>query len=276
MMPTQRMIATGLVACLLVASGARGAGGPPVDKQTCAAAYEKAQEDRQGAQLRAAREELRVCANASCPLVVRTDCGRWQAEVERDMPTFVLRVRAASGLPAGLRVVLDGSRTVQLEQPTEADPGGHSLHVEAPGFDPFDQSVLLKPGERAVPVVVSLQERPVPSATPPPPPESPSYARVVVASAVGVLALGGFAYLGITGKSRESGFGSCKPYCPSADVDEVRTRYIVADVALGVGVIAAGLATYWWAATPSAPQTALRWSPIVGPSTAGLGVSGGF
>jgi hypothetical protein len=276
MLGARRRLGAGLLAGGLAVSGPSGAGGPPVDKQTCAAAYEKAQEERQGAQLRAAREQLQICSNASCPLVVRNDCGRWQGEVERDIPTFVLRVK---GAPAGLRATLDGSRSVQPDQPTETDPGGHSVRVEAPGYEPVDQSLALRPGERSVPVVIELRERPAPSASAPPP-EDPSFARVYAAGAVSLVALGGFAYLGVTGKSREGEFKACKPYCAASDVDEVRTRYLVADVALGVGVIAAGLAAYWLITTPTSPPASasrgLRWSPLLGPRSAGIGLDGRF
>jgi hypothetical protein len=217
-----------------------------------------------------------VCSNASCPLVVRNDCNRWHGEVDRDIPTFVLRVRGASGGLSGLRAVLDGSRAVQPDQPTEADPGGHSLHVEAPGYEPVEHAVTFKPGERAVPVEIELQAARAAASAAPLAEESPSSGRVYVAGAVGLVALGGFGYLGITGKSRESDFKSCKPYCAASDVDAVRNRYLVANVALGVGVIATGLAAYWWATTPTTPRSSLRWSPLVGPRVAGLGLDGSF
>ncbi|MGH7280149.1 MAG: hypothetical protein ACRELY_01375, partial [Polyangiaceae bacterium] len=40
--------------------------------------------------------------------------------------------------------------------------------------------------------------------------------------------------------------GSCAPFCNSSQVDPIQTEIIVSDVALGVGVVAAAAAVYFF------------------------------
>jgi hypothetical protein len=62
-----------------------------------------------------------------------------------------------------------------------------------------------------------------------------------VLGAVGVAGMAGFAVLGIMGQSEQSNLGkTCSPNCSSDDIDVVHTRYLGADISLGIG--AAGLA----------------------------------
>jgi hypothetical protein len=101
----------------------------------------------------------------------------------------------------------------------------------------------------------------------------------VVVGAVGVLGLGGFAYFGLTGKARESQLdSSCAPRCQQSDADHLRMTYLAADISLGVGVAALGIATWIAVASVSrrAPPTGtwLEVHPLLG--GAGAGVVGHF
>jgi hypothetical protein len=63
---------------------------------------------------------------------------------------------------------------------------------------------------------------------------------------VGVLGLGSFAYFAIDGRAEKSRLaGLCAPRCSDAEVAAVSTRYLAADVALGVGVAALIAAAYF-------------------------------
>jgi hypothetical protein len=72
---------------------------------------------------------------------------------------------------------------------------------------------------------------------------------VWVLAGVGVVALGSFGYFGISGHARASdlkdGCGQTKT-CDPADVDSARSKYLVADVSLGIGVVALGAAAAVW------------------------------
>ena len=60
-------------------------------------------------------------------------------------------------------------------------------------------------------------------------------------AAVGI---GSFAIFGISGKSDVDDLQKCKPNCEEDKVDSARTKLIIADISLGVGVIAAAVSAY--------------------------------
>src|SRR5205814_1618210 len=66
-----------------------------------------------------------------------------------------------------------------------------------------------------------------------------------VLGGVGILGLGSFTYFGLTSKGDLSNLkDTCAPYCAQNDLDSVKTRMLVADISLGVGIVALGVATY--------------------------------
>jgi hypothetical protein len=92
--------------------------------------------------------------------------------------------------------------------------------------------------------------------------------------------------LGVLGKSQRDDLrDSCAPSCPEDDVGSVRTKLILADVSLGVGVVSLGVATYLFIASagskPKPPladaEKARLWLDVA-PRTGGgsLSLSGTF
>jgi hypothetical protein len=76
--------------------------------------------------------------------------------------------------------------------------------------------------------------------------KGPPIAAFVVGG-IGVVALGSFAYFGLTGKKDVSDMrDSCgiTHSCAQSDVDAAKTKLLVADISLAVGVVALGVATY--------------------------------
>lgn len=66
-----------------------------------------------------------------------------------------------------------------------------------------------------------------------------------VVGGVGVVAIGAGGYFFFDGKSDVSHLrDSCAPGCQESDVDRARTKIRVADVLLGTGIIALGVATF--------------------------------
>jgi hypothetical protein len=81
--------------------------------------------------------------------------------------------------------------------------------------------------------------------------------------------LGGLGLAGVTTFAvlATSGYASerhlrrtCQSACDAGQVDAVRTRYLVADVALGVGVASLAAAVALWVWTPSEPWASSRLS----------------
>jgi hypothetical protein len=61
---------------------------------------------------------------------------------------------------------------------------------------------------------------------------------------VGGAAMISWAYFGLSGRARESDLSSsCAPHCSSDDVDGLKRKYLIADVSLGVGLVALAIGT---------------------------------
>jgi hypothetical protein len=72
---------------------------------------------------------------------------------------------------------------------------------------------------------------------------------------VGGAALASFALFGAAGRTQQTNhLDPCAPSCPHAEVQSVRTKYLVADVSLGVSVIALGAAAYFLLFAPSSAK----------------------
>ncbi len=66
-----------------------------------------------------------------------------------------------------------------------------------------------------------------------------------VLGAVGVVGVAAFATFALLGKSDQRRLEStCSPHCSPADVDALRTTFLIADLALAAGVVSLGAATY--------------------------------
>jgi hypothetical protein len=62
---------------------------------------------------------------------------------------------------------------------------------------------------------------------------------------VGALGVAGFAVFATLGTSQKGDLErSCSPFCKTGQVDSAKTKYILADTCLGVGLVSLGVATY--------------------------------
>ncbi|WP_437627850.1 hypothetical protein [Sorangium sp. So ce1151] len=104
-----------------------------------------------------------------------------------------------------------------------------------------------------------------------------------VAGGVGVAGLGVFAVVGALSLDAEAELrATCAPRCPGDDVRAIRVQHAVADVGLGVGVVALGAAAWLYLTRPAAatppPARASALRPALRPLVAGAsaGVEGTF
>lgn len=248
------------------------------DKQACIAASERAQQLRADGKLGASREQLLFCARDVCPGVVRKDCARWLGEVEEALPTIVLGARDGEGhdITAVKVYVDDKVFAPKLEGKAQSiDPGTHVLKFERDSGEVVTETVLVREGEKNRIVTVTFASpkpeaspQTTPSTTDTPPAATPPVARdsrtaAWVLSGVGVVALGSFAYFGITARNDASDLRStCAPGCAESDVDSVRTRLLVADLSLGVSLISFGVATYLFVSSNTEKRTAVVVQPL--------------
>jgi hypothetical protein len=202
-----------------------------------------------------------ACLHLRCPDFVRRDCEALRTDVQAALPTIVVRARTPGGDDAtDVRVFVDGAPFLdRLDgRAKPVDPGPHTLRFEMSGADPIEKSVVLGEGEkmRIVDAAFATPSRTASSRTHGEAAgegSSSPWPAAIVAGA-GVVAIGAFAYLGLTGLSDYHGLqsscgttGDCKP----SDVDAVRTKLWVAD-GLGVaGVAALGVAAWLWLSSKS-------------------------
>jgi hypothetical protein len=100
-----------------------------------------------------------------------------------------------------------------------------------------------------------------------------------VVGGVGLAAVGAGALVTLWGNKDNDKLGGCSPNCAQASVDHVRTLYTVADVTIGVGIVAVGVATYLLATSgPSKEKPKTAYVVDVKPTPAGAfaSVSGAF
>jgi hypothetical protein len=230
-------------------------------KAQCAAAYEKSQELRAAGSLKAANESLVVCAQEFCPAFVQTDCAQWLTEVQRELPTIVFVAKDKTGEDtSAVAVSMDGAELMkQLDgKAIIIDPGPHTFRFELEGAEPVEQQVVIRQGQKDRVIAVSFAppgaeapgDSPYAGAKAPAGADAgesngpgPLRTYAYIAGGVGAAGIIGFAVLGAIGKAEENDLrdSGCSPNCSRSDTDAIKTKYIVADVLLGVGI--AGLGT---------------------------------
>lgn len=227
------------------------------DKATCLKEYDETQKLKKDGKLIDAKKHALVCAQDSCPKVVQNDCTSWSVELDNSVPTIVLVVTDSDGHDVTDAVAyIDGNKiSAHVEgMAIQLDPGTHKLRVEREGYDTIEQNVVAHEGDKNRTVAVKFpkkgsDDRTTPVTTPPAG-DTEVVSRPVPASAwvfggigvVGVAAFGAFALMGSSKKS-DLDSRACKPACPADDVDAAKRDFLIADVALGVGVVSLGIAT---------------------------------
>jgi hypothetical protein len=151
-----------------------------------------------------------------------------------------------------VRVLVDGRKLLdRLDgQPLPIEPGAHTLRYESSFGAAANQELVARVGEKNRIVSIRL-EPPKPPAAPPPPPPPPERAprplpvAPIVLGGVAIAAFGVAAYFDVSAIGDAHALrATCDARCLPSDVDAVNTKYRVAGVALGVSVVAAGVALF--------------------------------
>jgi hypothetical protein len=167
-----------VAASFAIAASVVGAEARAADVQQCLAASEKGQRARASGRLREARDAFQTCGEAACPAIVRNDCTRWQAEIVSSLPSLVFGARDAKGHDLfDVAVSIDGEPVAKKldGKAVPIDPGPHTFRFEAAGYAPVTEKALVKEGEKARIIDVTLTEAapapaPAPTAAPAPRP----------------------------------------------------------------------------------------------------------
>jgi hypothetical protein len=266
-----------LLACALFPRGAAAD-----ELETCIAAHASAQRLRMHKKLREARDQLLTCSSAECPSAIVTECGSWLEEVDARIPTLVVLAKDARGNDlVDVEVWVDDERVQQRldGRAFPLDPGRHQVELRTADFGKVRRELLINEGEKArklevtfnvggpaAPPAAKPTSRPVAEARPIPWP-------VYALAGVGVVGLGAGAYFAISGRTQHDDLlaANCKPNCSKDSTDEVDRKYLFADIAFGVSVVALSTATVLFVTRPTETmslQPELGWAP--GGASAGL------
>jgi len=232
-------------------------------RQDCVDAHLRTQRERRTGQLRAARDDASSCGTAACPPLIAGDCADWKRELDAILPSVVLEARTPDGREAvDVRVTMDGKPLLERLDGAahDVDPGPHSFRFELGGKATVVQTVVLREGEQRRRIRADFAAAPSPPPRAPEPATRPIPTLTYVLAGAGVAALGGFIGLGLYGNARKSDLETCGPTksrpstCSRDDVDATRRVYILADVSLGISVVALGAALAVYLARPAASR----------------------
>jgi hypothetical protein len=238
-----RVSAAGL---LLLLAAARPANASAED---CESAHLDAQELRSETKLLSARDALIQCAAKSCPGLIQEDCAQWLVEVQKNIPTIVPAARTSTGRDLSEVRVRLGDRvlTERLDgKPIEVDPGSYTLTFETRAAEPLSVDFVAQAGVKNRVVEAEFPADAAPAA------ESGSLPLPFwILAGVGTAALVSFGVFALLGQNDYSELqADCAPRCDPGESDAVRTKFLIADVSLGVAAAAYAGAAYFYFAAP--------------------------
>jgi len=255
--------------------------------QECIGEHVEAQLLRNQGRLVAAQARLLECAKPTCPALVRDVCGTLRQEVAAALPSIIPDALDKRGWPTSEPVVsIDGSPDlVPLDGRSLAlDPGEHWLRFHHPDGEIREVKLVLAESEHDRRVLADFRPRADSRRTL----GEGQWAStaLIVSAGFAVGALGSFTYFALSGRAYENELSRCRPDCDSRDdVDRMRSRYLVADVSLGIALVSVGVAAYAWTQRSStsssdrsqrATRTALSLQPVATPRRVGLWATGEF
>lgn len=245
---------------LAIVASARNAAAEPTAR-ACIDAHAAGQIARKSGHLVESTEQFVLCASSACPELIRGECAAFQSEVEAAQPTVVLSVVGPSGLELpDARVSVDGHDwgAVVANVAVPLDPGAHEFGFTLPDGSQRVIRTELREAQknRAIRAEFSApnDSAPAPAAA-----RQQTWLRAKapwLIGGVGVAALGSFAYFGLHGRTLQTRLDRCAPNCQRPDVERMRREYLVADISLGVGLVALAGALYLQLAEHPAPSDA--------------------
>jgi len=217
------------------------------------------------------------------------------AEIEPKLSRLTIEVPSPAD---GIEVSLDGVAVGKAawSEAAPVDPGEHQVAAKAPGKKPWSTSVQIGakadrktvrvPELEAEPVaeVPVVSSAPAASAAAAPVAEAHDNTVAYVIGGAGIVALGAGAFFGWRASQK---WDDAQSHCPGNVCDaeaaslsrEANTAAWISNAGVGLGVIGVGVATWLLIGSSGekAPSKAgVQAAPIVGSSSFGLGVSGGF
>lgn len=295
-----KTLTSAALAILLIASSAGLALAD--DKATCFHAAGNGQTLRDAHKLVEAREQFRVCAAATCPPAVQTDCSGWVTDVDRAIPTVVLSAKDASGNDLfDVSVHVDGAPLAEKLDGVALpiDPGPHTFRFQWPDGTSTERQVLVPEGQKAMVVSATFTAPNAPPAPAPvaaPPPAAPAAARAsesthpsglrttgFVVGATGLLAIvvgsvvGGLTFAEVSTAKAACGPNGCAENTSPVAVSDMQTARTMGNTSTALfiagGAFVAGGVALVWLGRSRENGAAIRFVPSLSArgATAGLG-----
>ncbi len=257
-------VAGALTAILLSAAPAQAQ-----TQEACLWSYDQAQRLRDRGKLIETRERLLVCAQDVCPELARKDCERWLRDVDASTPSVVVRARDPDGRDAvDVQVWVDGAPFLRnLDgRARPLDPGVHFLRYEMAGGKATQDRIVVVEGEKNRVLLVDFAKD---AGDTTPATTRASRPAAYLFAGIGVVGIAGFAYFASTGLSERSELErTCYPSCSEADVDRARSKLVIGDISLGLGITSAGVATWLFVRASPSSSTSFGVVPVTGGSVA--------
>lgn len=215
------------------------------DPAECIRAHAKAQELESTGKLIQALKEFEACATNGCPKLIQKDCNVLGRAVEQAIPTLSLTALDHTGQPLSkYRIELDGVSLLPeiARQPIPVDPGERHVKVVVPGRPPTFVTVPVRSDRKHQNTIIQLPAPdPVVSGT-----RTASY----VLTAMSVVGLVSFVGFGVSGYLDQHELESKSNISTERNdlrlADQMRQKYVIADVSLGISLVSLGAATYLW------------------------------
>jgi len=183
--------------------------------------------------------------------MVQQDCLQWIQSIDEQTPSIVFSIDADGKPVSGAKITIDDHEVeASTANAVPLNPGPHTYVVETPPYEPQSGSLNVLEGQRYRVLEVHFEQQ-KPAAPPPAAPVvrtetiRPVPLGTWVLLGVGVVGAGAFAGMGLTGKSQEHDLRDvCSPNCTDHDIKSMKSLYLGADIAAGVGaaaLIAAGV-----------------------------------
>lgn len=219
---------------------------PPTEPGArCVYYHLEAQRQRRAKKLIEAKSAMRECAMSECPTMVQQDCLQWIQSIDEQTPSIVFSIEANGQPVTGANITVDdqdlgGSSANAIP----LNPGPHTYVVSDPPYAPQSGTLNVLEGQRYRVFNVRFEEQSPATPKPVRPVVRTQTVRPVpigtwVLLGVGVVGAGAFTGLGLMGKSEENHLRDfCSPNCTDQDTRRMKSLYLGADIAAGVGAAA--------------------------------------
>jgi hypothetical protein len=200
--------------------------------------------------------------------LIRKNCVQGLEDAKRALPTVVFSIHEGGNEISDVEILCDDKTLTRMldGEPIPVEPGLRNFTFNVPGLVPLERQVIIHQGEHNRIIKVELGRSPESIPSPPPSPSaiaestlsakpnpplaesSPSslaHALPYGLAGVGALGIWGSVVFAMLGTNQKGDLErSCSPFCQTGQVDSAKTKYILADTCLGVGLVSLGVATY--------------------------------